>query len=237
VPGTQKLAQSTDADIAKAEATMGVQLSPTARQNITNQVDANIKATGEPDTNLVSQLVAKQFKMPTDPTQLTGDAATVYNNIASIAGNYLLPLGSKTLGSWVTKAIQNQSYAGSLTGDTEAEFTTWAKQQASVNTPWLAAATNNFETTDPYTATSGIRTAVSDTLDLGDPDTVDLTDPKFAKLLQSPDGVNGPNLANIRQTLMTDPQYGYSSTPLAKQQGYTVALKLLNGLGISVGGT
>lgn len=236
-PGaTSKVVQSTDADITKAAATMGVELTPTARANIAATLDANEKATGSPDVNLLNQLVARQFAMPSDPSTLTGDAATVYNDIQKLAGQYLIPMGNASIGSWVTKAIKNQSYAGSLTGDTEAEVEQWLRQQSAVQYPWLAASTQNFQTVTPWDATSAYRTGISDTLQLGNPDAVNLLDPKYSKLLQP--GANGapPDLASMRQTLMTDPTYGYSSTPLALQQAYTLGVGILKGMGVEVSG-
>lgn len=227
--------QSTIADITKSAANMGVQLSQTQMKNIVSQVDASTKASGTPDVNLVDQLVAKQFKMPGDPSQLSGDAATVYNDLSKLAGQYLYKASPQLLSQWVTKAIQNQSYAGSLTGDTEAEFEQFLRQQMQTQMPWMAASTQNFQTANPWTATSGYRTQISDILGLGDPDSVDLTG-KYSGLLKSPDGLNPPTMQDITDKILNDPQYGYDESPNGIARGYNIGLSLAKSLGANITG-
>lgn len=236
-PGaTNKVDAASDADIDKAAAAMGVDLNDRQRANILAQVTANAKATGSPDVNLLNQLVARQFKMPTDPSKLTGDAATVQNDLQKLAGQYLVPTSATTIANFVTKAIRNQSYAGSLTGDTEAEFEQWLRTQAGTLYPWLKNSTQDFQTVNPWDATSAYRTQISNVLGLGNPDAVDLTSKQYAPLLKSSDGVNPPSLQDIDTSLMTDPQYGYDSSPNGISRGYNVGLSLAKSLGVNIGG-
>lgn len=237
-PGATTHAEaSTDADITKAAASMGVKLNDVQRSNIAAQVTANAKATGSPDVNLLNQLVAKQFRMPTDPSQLSGDAATVRNDLLSLNQQYLLPVDTTTLNSYVTKAIQEQSYAGSLADDAKAQYEQYLRGQAAIQLPGLAKSTQNFSAITPYAATASYRTNISNVLGLGNPDSVDLSGTsKYSSLLKPDANGNMPTLSEINQNLMTDPQYGYDSSPNGIARGYNVGLSLAKALGVNIGG-
>lgn len=236
-PGaTSKVEQSTDADIAKAEATFGVKLTDTEKANIAAQVTQNAKVTGSPDVNLLNQLVAGRFRMPTNPANLSGDAATLYNDLQKLSGQYLIPESATTIGNFVERGIRTQSYAGNLAGDTEAQFEDYLRKAASTLYPWLAQSTQNFQTVNPWDATSAYRTQISNVLGIGNPDAVDLTSTKYAPLLTSPDGVNPPSLQTMSEQLMTNPQYGYDESPNGIARGYNIGINLAKSLGVPLTG-
>lgn len=148
-----------------------------------------------------------------------GQILATQQQMQKTAADYGVPLGGQTLRAWATQVNDgSQTMQG---------FQSYAAQQAKLAYPPLAKQIDQGLTVrqigDPYAQIAGQALGI-------DPNSINWSDPKWQKALQgrSKEGdYRGPmDHLSWKQTIMTDPTYGYSKS----ENGQTDAYHLMNTL-------
>jgi len=203
--------------IHSAAGSLGIVLKPTDLGNIVEDALANGWTAGQIQQHLGNFAQEKTLK--------PGTIMATQTNLGSIAGDYGVPVSTGTSFNWAKRIAE-----GTATQD---GFTAAMQQQAKALFPHLGdkidAGFTVRQIADPYLQIAqqfGV---------LANPNTVDLSNPKWAKALQSRDSkgdIQGPmTLDDWQRHLMTDPQYGWDHTSNARE----VASNLVQSLGKTFG--
>lgn len=156
-----------------------------------------------------------------------GQITATQDQLKATAAAYAIPLSDQTLSHWATQ-INNGS-------QTTQGFQDYAQQQAKLAFPSLAKQIDSGLTVkqigDPYAQIA------AQTLGI-DPNTVDWSDPKWQKALQSRDkdgNISGPqDHLQWKQTLMTDDAYGYAHSEGGQSAAYDLKGALSSAFGLNV---
>lgn len=144
----------------------------------------------------------------------TGAIGKAQNDFATIASNYgiTLPTDPTQMDNFIKGAVG--------AGGSEDGFLNYAKAQATLNFPWMAASIAQGATVkgylQPYTSN------IANTLGISS-DSINWTDPKWQSVVaaKAADGTTVPQtLDQAMQTIKTDPRFGYSKTPTAINEAY-----------------
>jgi hypothetical protein len=260
------------AEVQNTAERLGVNLTTNEYNYLVDQATQGVGSDGTTGWSQaqIDQAVGSYFKPPTDangnldPTQLSGDAASIYKGFQQILDEYQIPMSNQAVMAHVTQALQ-ASIAGinegnpsdttssfsSGTSAATAAFLQYAQTTAANLYPQFAQQIGRGVTTktllDPYaqvaaailgfgTAT-GTSASTSEASDAESSLNINWSQPKWARALQG--GVNPQNggpapmsLDQWRQTLITDPQYGWTQTDDAKNAGVGVADHLLSVFGV-----
>lgn len=145
-----------------------------------------------------------------DPTSAKGgDLASTANSIKSLASDYAVPLSDTAVMQWAKQMEEGAIDINTVKG--------YLIEQAKSLFPGLASALDRGVTVKQY-ADPYIQAAVQE---LGiNPDSVDLTDPKWMSALNQIDPKTGArvslSLDDWTRKLRTDPTYGYDTTNNAR---------------------
>jgi hypothetical protein len=117
-----------------------------------------------------------------------GDAATLFNQFKAIAKNYYLPLSDSQIANKVQQYLRHDTGQGSMTTNAISGFTSWAWDQAKILYPALGSvlgtASQVGTDTTPYSALANYRSLIAQyTGYQGDPETINMLDPKWAWIL------------------------------------------------------
>lgn len=191
------------------------------------------QAPGASDTALRAQ-IADMYKY--DPNQpQTGYAAVIENGVAQAFGDMGVPLSPPAKGTIIQNILTHGNFTSSYEANLQATDAAHnaAKQQALALYPAQSSLINQGLTirqiADPYL------TVAQNVLGL-DPASVDITDPKWGKVLQgNPDGTP-VNLFDWQAHLRTDPTYGWNKTQNARDTASSLAQGLASSLGLTGAG-
>lgn len=151
-----------------------------------------------------------------------GALQTQSSGLKAMADSYLVPLSDQTLADWSKRIVAGQS--------TSEDFTTYLKDQAKILRPWMSkqidAGLTVAQYADPFKQLAARELEIS-------PDQVDLTNPRFARLIDGTVDKNGQrtpmSLSDAQTYLRTLPEW--SQTKQAHAQTADLAQGILTTLG------
>ena len=155
-----------------------------------------------------------------------GTIQSTQNTLGGIAQSYGVPLSQQASFAWAQKIAE-----GTATQD---GFTAYAQDQAKLHFPTLAKHIDQGMTVrqlaDPYLQLA------SQTLGI-DPNSIDISQPKWAAALQSRDPKTGNIVGPMtslewQQKLMQDPTYGYDHTAQAQNEATNLVQQLGSAFGV-----
>jgi hypothetical protein len=197
---------------------MGVQLTDSQLTNL-----ATSASMFQWNQEQMTQALRAKYQAPGPGGATLGDAATMQQNIKTVAGNYLVNADANMINWWTTAGIKG----GQTPDQVTAELSNYLGQQAAQRFPWMKDAISKGMTPKDYL--SPYTTQAANTLSIS-PDQINWTDPKWqAALLGSPDAAGNTNPVNVDQfnkNLMKNPVFGFSKTQNAINQAYSVAKTL-----------
>lgn len=169
----------------------------------------------------VQKAIGDQFHYDPSKAQ-SGQAALTVEKLKGIASQYLIPVSNATVEKWARDVI-----GGAIDVDS---FVGYAQQQAKSRWPGLADAIDRGVTPEQYTNT--YRETIAQTLEV-DPDSIDLTSPKWSKVIDNVDPKSGVrsamSLSDAATFARSQPEFG--KTAQAREQG----AQLTNFLGKTFG--
>lgn len=197
---------------------LGAKLNPNQIQTLAESIFTNGWAGS---TNLIDKAIQGQISfasganVDTAGNSLGGQIGKTQNDFATIAGNYgvALPSDPNQLQNFVKNAVGP--------GGDENAFLDYAKAQAKLSFPWMAASIDQGATVKGYL--SQYTGNIAATLGIS-PDSINWTDPKWQSVVaaKAPDGSTVPQTVDqALQTVKTDPRFGYSKTPGAINEAYS----------------
>lgn len=217
-PATAKRTlDSTKSQIRKMASQQGV---PVADAQLTAWATNVHKFGWTPDQ--VQAAVGHQFKYNPQKA-LSGQSALTVDALKAKAGEYLIPISDATINKWGQQV---------LAGEVDlAAFESYAKGQAKSRWPGLAEAIDRGVTVEQYTDT--YRQTIAQELEI-DPDTVNLMDAKWSKVIDSVDPKTGGHvamsLADTQAYVRKQPEWW--RTKGAKEQEAGVASYLAKTFGV-----
>lgn len=240
---SKKAITQATATINKTAVQMGVTLTPAEAKTMATQSVNNSWSADQ-----LTDAVAKKFNVtagdiqnfisPTgvaNPNALTGNAASILNDMQKLNGQYMVPVGNQTMATFLNKQMQNQAAGGTSGVDTAAqdEYENYLRTQAAINYPGLSQSTGGFTTATPYTATESIRQTIASMLGIQDADSIDLTSPTYQPLLASlgNDGTSGIDLSKVSNYVVNTPSVGWANSAPAISSAYQVGSQLLKDFG------
>ena len=156
-----------------------------------------------------------------------GEVSKTTSDFAQIAYDYGIPLPKDP--------AQMEEFIKSAVGPggSEQSFTDYAKAQAKIQFPWMAASIDAGVT--PKAWLTPIATQIGNTLDIP-ASQIDWTDPKWQGVLSTPDaknpGIHTPNNINtILTKVKNDPAFGYDYTQGAKNDAYALGASIRQMMG------
>lgn len=153
----------------------------------------------------------------------TGTAAQFKNQMTSMLQSYAVPVSQATQDWWTSLAVQGK---GDINGVED-----YLRQQASQLYPWMASSiAKGIKPTDYLSPYSSIASNLLGT----SASAIDWTDPKWqsALLAQQKDGSSLPvSTQQFAVNLRTNPTFGYSQTPTAISNAYSMAQQIETAFG------
>lgn len=159
----------------------------------------------------------------------TGLAATIHQQILSLASQYLVPISDQTMATWEKQILVGGMTVEGLKGYViEQAKSVFGGNNESLNKA-LDAGVTVRQWADPFVQQA------ARTLEIA-PDSIDLTDPRWNRVLNQlvdpKTGVRGPmTLYDAERLWKTDPQYGYDKTSGARQTGAQLTTELAKTFG------
>lgn len=203
--------------IKQMASTMGVTLS----DNQAFKMAGHAASRGSTDPE-VQSLLAGMWKMGDDGSD-TGTAGTTVDQLRDLAHDYGVPLDAATLQKHTQEVLAgNQTSQGLVDLYREqaktlyAPISDWLEKNPSMTvkdylTPYMQAASREL----------GVP-----------PEEMDLTDPKWTKVIYGTDGATPMNLDQWTRTIRTDTSYGWDKTMGAKSQALQLASELRQAFGM-----
>lgn len=155
-----------------------------------------------------------------------GQAGVAEGDLREMAGNYAVPLASKTIAAWLKSIV-----AGNAKPE---DFEMQMRQQAKSLFPSISDALDKGITVAQYY--EPYRQIAAKTLEI-DPDAVNLDDQRWAKALNQIDPKTGQrvsmSLSDWQTMLQTDQSYGYQKTTQARDAAYQLVDNLSKTYGVS----
>lgn len=156
-----------------------------------------------------------------------GDSRTILQNLRAQAADYAVPVDQKTLQFWTDKILRGEQ--------DEDDFTGYLRGQAIGLFRGNDAVTKQIESGfNVRQIAAGALGWAARELDIADTSTIDLSDPKWLRLIHHQDekGTFGPmSGADVIATVRSDPVYGYDRT----MSGRSRAVELSNAIGETFG--
>jgi hypothetical protein len=176
----------------------------------------------------IQNALTSQYHYDTTKPVTGGTIGKTTADFVQIAKDYgvALPKDPATLEQFIKDA------AGA--GGTEDAFTEYAKSQAKLQFPWLAASIDAGIA--PKTALTPIAVQIGNLLDIN-PNVIDWTDPKWANVLSTTDPKTGAVMANsntqILSKVKTDPVFDYDHSQTAINDAYALGKSIKSMMGFS----
>lgn len=188
-PQTQKatITQQTQGVLNSAQA-LGVTLSPDRAAKI---AEDSLRFGWSPEQ--ISRSIGAEFHY--SPTA-GGTAGKSASDLKALAAAYALPMSDQAIGQWTEQIVRGMT--------DETAFENYLKEQAKTLRPWMAQAIDDGQTVAQYV--DPLKQTVAQQLEVS-PDSVDLTSPKFSRLL---DGVTEKDGTRRSMTLSEVQNYARS---------------------------
>jgi hypothetical protein len=236
---------ATQSEAYKIAASLGINLSGNDLYNIALQVTKKNAENGETGTDAaitdpeITRGITALANIKKQGVNTGGDVSTLADSYQKIAGQYLQSMTPAQLDTYLQNAMHTDVGQGNFTTGATSAFEQQMKNAAIAKYPYMKE--QIAEGTTPAQFIAPYATAASNLLEIAP--TVaqsELADGKLSFALEQKDPKTGAptpmSIADFKQELMSNPQYGYQFTDQAVKSAYTIGAELARSMGAISGG-
>jgi hypothetical protein len=236
---------ATQSEAYKTAASLGIKLSGNDLYNIALQVTKKNAENGETGTDAaitdpeITRGITALANIKKQGVNTGGDVSTLADSYQKIAGQYLQAMTPAQLDTYLQNSMGTDVGQGNFTTGATSAFEQQMKNAAIAKYPYMKE--QIAEGTTPAQFIAPYATAASNLLEIAP--TVaqsELANGKLSFALEQKDPKTGAptpmSIADFKQELMSNPQYGYQFTDQAVKSAYTIGAELARSLGVISGG-
>jgi hypothetical protein len=236
---------TTTAEANKIAASLGINLSrnqlyqialKVTQKNAENGMTGTDAAVTDPE---ITTSITSMANIKAQGGNTGGDVSTLADSYQKIAGQYLQSMTPAQLDTYLQNSMHTDVGQGNFTTGATSAFEQQMKNNAITKYPYMKE--QIAEGTTPAQFIAPYATAASNLLEIAP--TVaqsELANGKLSFALEQKDPKTGAptpmSIADFKQELMSNPQYGYQYTDQAVKSAYTIGAELARSLGVISGG-